>query len=100
MRMLMTARMPHEPFNKFVREGTVGAKVQKILAEAKAEAVYFTEMDGHRGCIMIVEVADPTRVPVLAEPWFLTFNADVSFHIVMSPEDLAKSGIDGIGKKW
>jgi hypothetical protein len=100
MRMLLTAKFPLEPFNTFVRDGSVGAKVKKILGEMKAEAVYFTEMDGHRGVILVVDAADPSKVPVLAEPWFLTFNAEVSFRIVMSPEDLGKSGIDGIGKKW
>jgi hypothetical protein len=49
---------------------------------------------------MIVDVANPSDVPALAEPWFLSFNADVTFHIVMSPEDLARAGLDALGKKW
>ena len=100
MRMLLHAKFPHEPFNTMVRKGTVGATMQKILEAAKPEAVYFSEFDGRRGAILIVEVADATKVPGFAEPWFLAFNADVSFHIVMSPDDLMKSGIDAIGKKW
>jgi hypothetical protein len=36
----------------------------------------------------------------LAEPWFLTFQADVEFRIAMTPEDLKRSGIDGMGKHW
>ncbi len=83
-----------------MRNGTAGKTIQAILAEVKPEAVYFTEYDGHRGAIMIVDVADPSRVPALAEPFFLAFNADVSFHVVMSPEDLGRSGLDAIGKKW
>jgi hypothetical protein len=100
MRMLVHVKMPHEPFNTAVRNGTAGKTIQAILAEVKPEAVYFTEYDGHRGAIMIVDVADPSRVPALAEPFFLAFNADVSFHVVMSPEDLGRSGLDAIGKKW
>ena len=100
MRMLLQARMPHEPFNTAVRNGTAGKKLKQIVEETKPEAVYFTEFDGHRTAIMIVDVADPSKVPALAEPWFLSFNADVEFHIVMSPEDLGRSGIDAIGKKW
>lgn len=30
----------------------------------------------------------------------LQFNADVSFHIVMSGEDLGCAGLDAIGKAW
>jgi len=98
--MLVHAKLPHEPFNAAVRNGTAGKTIERILAETKPEAVYFTEYDGRRGAIMIVDVADPSKVPALAEPWFLSFNADVTFHIVMSPEELSRAGLDVIGKKW
>ena len=100
MRMLVHAKFPHEPFNTAVRNGTAGKTMERILAEVKPEAVYFTEYDGRRGAIMIVDVADSSKVPALAEPWFLSFNADVSFHIVMNPEELGRAGLDAIGKKW
>jgi len=100
MRMLMHAKFPHEPFNAAVRDGTVGQKIKRILDEAKPEAVYFTEYKGRRGAIMIIDVADPSKVPAFAEPWFLAFNADVEFHIVMGPADLERAGLDALGKKW
>jgi len=100
MRMLVHVKLPHEPFNAAVRDGSAGKTIERILGEVKPEAVYFTEYDGHRGAIMIVDVADPSRVPALSEPWFLAFHADVTFHIVMSPEDLGRSGLDALGKKW
>jgi hypothetical protein len=49
---------------------------------------------------MIVDLADPSKIPALAEPWFLSFNADVSIHVVMSPEDLGRSGLEALAKKW
>lgn len=100
MRMLLHARIPHKEFNAAVRDGTVGQKLKRILEEAKPEAVYFTEYNGQRGAIVIIEVDDPSKVPALAEPWFLTFNADVEFHIVMTPDDLGRAGLDALGKKW
>ena len=100
MRMLVHAKFPHEPFNTAVRNGSAGKTIERILADIKPEAVYFTEYDGRRGAIMIVDVADASRVPALAEPWFLSFNADVTFHIVMSPDELGRAGLDALGKKW
>ena len=100
MRMLMHVKFPPAKFNAAVKDGTVGQKIQRILDEAKAEAVYFTEYDGHRGVIMIVNVDNPAKVPVLAEPWFLLFEADVQFHIVMSPDELGRAGLETIAKKW
>jgi hypothetical protein len=45
-------------------------------------------------------VSNPSRVPVLAEPFFLNFNAECQLRICMSPEDLAKADLDGLVKRW
>ncbi len=100
MKMLMHVKIPHEEFNAAVRDGSVGQKMNRILEETKPEAVYFTEYDGERGAIMIVDVKEPSKVPAYSEPWFLLFNADVEFHIVMTPDDLGRAGLDTLGKKW
>lgn len=55
------------------------------------KSVYFTEQDGHRGGTLVVNVNDPSEVPKLAEPWFLTFGVEVEFRVVMTPEDFARS---------
>jgi hypothetical protein len=100
MRMLIHVKIPHEKFNAYVKDGSIGRKVTQILDDTKPEAVYFTEYCGHRGLIMLADVAEPSRVPAIAEPWFLTFSADVEFHIVMSPDELEKAGLDKLAKKW
>ena len=100
MRMLMHVKVPHATFNAAVKDGTVGKKMQRIIKEAKPEAVYFTEYDGRRGVILIVNVDNPSKVPSLAEPWFLLFEADVQFHIVMSAGELGRAGLGAIAKKW
>lgn len=100
MKMLLQVKFPHEPFNGAVRDGSAGKKIKSILEATKPEAAYFTEMDGCRGAILIVDLKDPSKVPALAEPWFLQFNADVQFRIVMTPDVLAKAGLEELGKKW
>jgi len=100
MRMLMQVQCPIEPFNTFVRDGSAGTKIQKILETIKPEAAYFSAHSGRRGGILVVDVPAPSVIPSLAEPWFLTFEATVEFHPVMMPEDLAKAGLDQLGKQW
>jgi hypothetical protein len=100
MRMMMLVNLPLEPFNTAVRNGTAGPKMKKILDDIKPEAAYFGEREGKRGGILIVNLNSPSEVPKFAEPWFLTFNAEVEFRVVMTPEDLAKSDLKGLGKKW
>jgi hypothetical protein len=98
--MLLSVTFPHEPFNTLVREKKVGPIMRRILQELKPENVYFTEQDGTRGAVLVVDVAEPSRVPSFAEPFFLNFNADCRFRIVMSPEELGKAGLDELGEKW
>ena len=100
MRMLMNVTMPHEPFNTAVRDGSVAEKMERILKETRPEAVYFTERNGHRGALLVFDLADPSKIPGVAEPWFLVFHADVEFRIAMTPEDLKKAGLADAGKKW
>ena len=100
MRMLQFVHVPHEPFNTAVRKGTAGATLQKILETVKPEAVYFTEQDGTRGAVLVINVEHPSQIPAFAEPWFLSFNANCEFRIAMRPEDLKESGLDKLGKAW
>ena len=100
MRMLMTVKLPVEPFNTLVRNGSAAATMKRILDEIKPEAAYFTAQDGHRGGILIVNMDHPSQIPHLAEPWFLHFNAQVSFQPTMTPADLAQADLDSLGRKW
>jgi len=100
MRMMMLVQCPIEPFNTMVRNGTAGQKMKQILDDIKPEAAYFGEREGKRGGVLIVNVDNPSDVPRLAEPWFLTFNAEVEFRVCMLPQDLAQANLEGLGKKW
>ncbi|MEX0775089.1 MAG: DUF3303 family protein [Phycisphaeraceae bacterium] len=100
MRMLLQVNLPHESFNAAVKDGSAGGKLKSILDAAKPEAVYFMEIDGERCCMLVVDVKNASAIPAFAEPWFLTFQADVKFRPVMTPEDLGHAGLEALGKKW
>jgi hypothetical protein len=100
MRMMISVTIPHEPCNTLIKGNKFGPLMKKILDQIKPEAAYFTEMEGTRGAVLIVDVADPSKVPMMAEPFFLNFNADCRFRICMSPADLSQAGLDEIVKRW
>lgn len=100
MKMLLTVEFPHEPFNAHVRSGKAGEIIGRILETIKPEAAYFTEQDGTRCGIFLINVQNSSDVPSFAEPFFLNFQANCKFRIVMSPEDLQKAGLEALGKKW
>jgi len=45
----MKMRFPVEAGNAALRDPQFGAKMQQALADIKAEAAYFTAVDGQRG---------------------------------------------------
>jgi len=100
MRFLLKITPNVEVFNAYVKDGSAGQRMQSIINEAKPEAAYFAELNGYRTAMLIVNMDDVSQIPVLAEPWFLQFEAEVEFHPVMLGEDLAKSNLEELGKRW
>jgi len=102
MRILMKIELPVEAANAAAKKGMLGSTIQSILEEQKPEAAYFTEMNGRRCGIIVVNLDDASKIPALAEPWFLAFNANIELGPAMIPADLAKAGadIERIAKKF
>jgi hypothetical protein len=98
--MLLTVEFPHEPFNSHVRSGKAGEIIGRILESIKPESAYFTEQDGTRGGIFVINVNAPSDIPAFAEPFFLNFQANCKFRIAMTPEDLQMADLNELGKKW
>ena len=86
--------MKSETGNALIKSGKLGPTIQSILEEQKPEAVYFAAENGKRCAFVVVNIADPSQIPRLAEPWFLAFNASIEFLPAMKPEDLMKAGPD------
>ncbi|APC19176.1 panthothenate synthetase [Pseudomonas frederiksbergensis] len=100
MKMLLMVECPNEPFNALVRAGKIGEVIGRILESIKPEAAYFTEQDGMRGGIFLIDVQDSSQIPGFAEPFFLNFQATCKFRLVMTPQDLQKAGLEALGKTW
>ena len=100
MRLLMNVKIPHEPFNTLLKKGRVGEIIQEIIKDLQPESIYFTEQGGSRGAVAIVNIENESKIPSLSEPFFLNFNADCEFRVVMSPEDLVNARLEELGRKW
>ena len=100
MKMLVNVAFPIEPFNSMVRNGTAGDIIRQVLEDVKPESIFFTEQDGKRGAVMVVEVLDASSIPSIVEPWFLNFEANCEFNIAMTPDDLMKADLAKLGEKY
>lgn len=102
MRTLMRVTIPVDTGNETIADGSLGTTINEILAELKPESAYFTTHDGQRTALVVFDLKDTSHIPVVAEPWFLAFNAQVEFQPVMNAEDLKKAlgGINNAVHKY
>lgn len=91
MRTLMKVTIPVESGNAAIQNGTLSQTMQSALESLKPEAAYFCAMDGQRCCMMVFDLAEPSRIPVIAEPFFMSLNAAIEFTPVMNADDLKKA---------
>jgi len=92
MRMLLRVSIPVENGNAAVRAGSLGKTIQRILADLKPEAAYFSEEHGERTGLIVFDMQESSQLTAIAEPWFLAFNARITVRPAMNLEDLAAGG--------
>ncbi len=100
MRTIFKISIPPEPFNTLAREGVVGQKIGRIIEETKPETIYFTGNRYGRGALAVYDIQNGSGFPAVAEPWFLTFNAEIEYDAAITPEEMMEADLDEVVKKW
>lgn len=90
MRLMLTFAIPAERGNEAFQDGSLGKAIEKLITDAKAEAAYFTAVDGQRGGMIFYEASDSSHIPILAEPLFAALDAEIEIIPVMNAEELKR----------
>ena len=88
--------MPVESGNQAIKDGTLGAVMQRASERWKPEAMYFTTFNGERTAFLVFDLPDSSGIPSFAEPFFTELNAGVELAPVMNGDDLQK-GLSQLG---
>jgi hypothetical protein len=94
MRTLMKVKIPTAAGNEAIKNGSLPEIVGKSLAALSAEAAYFTSEDGMRTALIVFDMTDSSDIPSAAEPFYMAFDAQISFEPVMNADDMQA----GVGK--
>jgi hypothetical protein len=90
MRTLLRVIFDVQASNKAIMDGSFPKIMEATMNKIKPEASYFTAVDGCRSCFMVFDLKDPSEIPGIAEPFFMSMNAKIEFTPVMNAEDLQK----------
>ena len=90
MRMMLKAVFDTEAASEVIGSGQ-GAEVNRQLVERlHPEAFYAFGEDGQRAILLVFDMADPSQIPVLTEPFYQQGKAKVTLTPCMNLEDLEK----------
>jgi len=98
MRTMMKISIPAKSGNDAIADGSLPRIIQTTLETLKPEAAYFFPENGKRTSLLFFDLKDPSQIPVVAEPFFMGLQAEVSLTPVMNPQDL-QTGLGHLAKK-
>ncbi len=91
MRMMLKAVVGTEAGNESIRNGTMAKLIEQTMQELHPEAAYFLDSgDGHRSCVMVFDLEDPSRIPAVSEPFFQSGAETVTLRPCMNLDDLQR----------
>jgi hypothetical protein len=86
--MMMKVTMPVEAANAAIVDGRFARVIGDLMERVKPEAAYFSAVDGNRGGYIFFDLAHPSDIPALCEPFFFELHAQVELAPVMTPDDV------------
>ena len=92
MKFLMKVGIPTVSGNKAMRNGNMLKQIQSYLKEVRPEAAYFSIECGKRTMFLIVDVPSAEKMPEIAEPLWLDFEAEVFVTPIMDVMEFEKAG--------
>ncbi|MEU3464338.1 DUF3303 family protein [Streptomyces sp. NPDC006733] len=96
MRVLMQVEFDTERSNEAIRSGTIEKSLQSAMEMLHPEAAYFGPLNGCRTAFLVCDLANPSDMPKVTEPFFQDFGATVRCTPVMNVEDLHE-GLAALG---
>lgn len=91
MRVLVRAIIPTTAGNKMVKDPNFLKAIEDYTKKFNCEAAYFTEVNGNRTMVFVLDLLSPEMIPAIAEPLFQGYEANVEIHPAMNLDDLKKA---------
>ena len=88
MRMFMRIKFDVEASNRAIKDGSLGKIVEGFALAFKPEGIWFVAQDGKRCMVAVFDLPSTSKIPPLAEPFFLGLGATIEVSPAMDMADL------------
>jgi hypothetical protein len=89
--MMLRAVIDTQAGSEALHNGTMAKVIEQTVQELHPEAAYFlTSDEGHRSCVMVFDLDDPSRIPAVSEPFFQGGADSVTLRPCMNLDDLQR----------
>jgi hypothetical protein len=99
MRMLLKVVIDTEAANEAFRSGGVAESLDRLEEMLQPEAFYAVSEDGQRAFLAVIDLADPSQIPVIGEPLYQLTKGKITFSPCMTLEDV-KKGVEEAARRW
>ena len=90
VRVMLRFTLPVDKGNQAFNDGSLGKTMESMISKLKPEAAYFTPLHGKRSGMLFFDIAEPSQIVEVVEPFFQSLNAAVELVPVMNADDLRK----------
>ena len=84
--------IPTTAGNHMVKDPNYLKNIENYIKKFSCEAAYFTEINGSRTMVFVLDLPSTDMIPAIAEPLFQGFEANVEVHPAMNLDEV-KSAI-------
>ena len=91
MRVILRAMIPTIAGNKMVKDPNFLKTIEDFTKKFNCELAYFTEVNGNRTMVFILDLPSSVMIQAIVEPLFQEFDANVEIHLAMNLDDLKKA---------
>jgi hypothetical protein len=90
MRMLLKAVYDTDAANEIIGSSKAQEALRRVKERLKPEAFYAVGEDGHRAILVVFDLADPSQIPMITEPFYQQGKAKVTLTPCLNFEELSK----------
>ena len=96
MRMFMRVMFDVEASNRATKDGSMAKIVEGFANAFKPEGMWFVAQEGKRCMVTVFDLPSTSKLPVLAEPFFIGLGASIEATPAMDMADL-QAGFSALG---